>query len=412
MYDGRVSARGMVMQRPFLHVIALRPRLEEWARREGVPVQAIQPEKHRGVAHIDVFGQYAERLLERMRRREEVAKAFGYFGRSESLLYAELAAEVAEDDDLLDLAGLAAPGQPPPNLLFAAVHYLLLKGAGHPLARHYPSVSGSPIAPAEPAFPAFKDFCEVNTAPLRRLLTTRLVQTNDPGRCAILLPALALLAQKSEHPLALVELGSSAGLNLLLDRYAYDYSGRRLGESSLCFTCDLRGDLRPDNLHIPRLASRLGLDLHPVDVRDPDQDLWLRALVWPDQPERATQLLAAIALARPEPPRLIRGDAAADVGRAADLAADGELCVVSSFLWVQLGEDGQQRLLGELARISRRRRVHFVRFEWELGRPGARLELMEFESGEVGDQRPLAVAHEHGRWLEWLDPESSENATS
>ena len=396
------------MTRPFLHVIGLRPLLEAWSRREGIPVQAIQPEKHRQVAHIDLFGEYAEELLVRLRRREEVARAFAYFSRAESPLYAELSAEVAGDEELLDLAALARPGQPAPNLLFAAVHYLLLKGAEHPLARFYPSVSGPRAAPREPAFPAFKDFCRANATLLRQLLTTRLVQTNEPARCAVLLPALALLARRSGRPPSLVEIGSSAGLNLLLDRYAYDYSGLLLGESRLCFACELRGELRPP-LRIPALAGRLGIDLNPVDVGNPDQVLWLRSLVWPDQPERAAQLLSAIALARQDPPRLLRGDAVSEVRRAAELAGDGELCVVSSFLLLQLGEDGQTRLLEELAGTSRVRPLHLVRFEWEPGQPSARLALTEFAKGGISGERRLANAHEHGRWLEWLDAESSEN---
>jgi hypothetical protein len=68
VYDGRVSARGWVMRAPFLHVIGLRPVLLDWATRHGIPPQAIQPEKHRAVAHIDVFGEFAERLLERFDR--------------------------------------------------------------------------------------------------------------------------------------------------------------------------------------------------------------------------------------------------------------------------------------------------------------------------------------------------------
>ena len=62
-YHGQVSARGWVMERPFLHVIALRPVLEEWARARGIPLRAIQPEKRRRVAHIDLFGRFAENLL-------------------------------------------------------------------------------------------------------------------------------------------------------------------------------------------------------------------------------------------------------------------------------------------------------------------------------------------------------------
>ena len=65
-YHGTPSARGFVMTRPFLHVIGLRPALEDWAHANGVPLEAIQPEKRRRVAHIDVFGDYALRLLARV----------------------------------------------------------------------------------------------------------------------------------------------------------------------------------------------------------------------------------------------------------------------------------------------------------------------------------------------------------
>jgi hypothetical protein len=67
-YDGQRSERGLIMHRPFLHVIGLRPVLEEWALRQGVPRRAIQPEGRRRVAHIDVFGTYAERLIDRLHR--------------------------------------------------------------------------------------------------------------------------------------------------------------------------------------------------------------------------------------------------------------------------------------------------------------------------------------------------------
>lgn len=63
-WHGRRSVRGFVMERPFLHVIALRPVLVEWASRHGIPPHAIQPERRRKVAHIDVFGELAQRLID------------------------------------------------------------------------------------------------------------------------------------------------------------------------------------------------------------------------------------------------------------------------------------------------------------------------------------------------------------
>ena len=141
-YHGTRSARGFVMTRPFLHVIGLRPVLAEWAEARGIPPQAIQPEKRRRVAHIDVFGDFALQLLARFDPVEAATASFRLFTRVGSQLYARLSAGVLEDPELLALAATAPAGQPPPNLLFAAVHYLLLRGASHPLARLYPSLNG------------------------------------------------------------------------------------------------------------------------------------------------------------------------------------------------------------------------------------------------------------------------------
>lgn len=66
-YDGLRSGRGVVMRPPFLHVIGLRPVLEDWALRHGFPPGAIQPEGKRRVAHIDAFGTHAQVLVDRLR---------------------------------------------------------------------------------------------------------------------------------------------------------------------------------------------------------------------------------------------------------------------------------------------------------------------------------------------------------
>ena len=138
-----------------------------------------------------------------------------------SRLYGRLARAVATDRELLSLAAHAAPGQPAPNLFLAAVHHLLLGGADHPLRRFYPSVGGH--GRGDPA-PAFRDFCRVHREYLAALLAARRVQTNEVRRCALLVPAIgAAWRRLEERPLALVEVGAAAGLNLGWDRYRYVY---------------------------------------------------------------------------------------------------------------------------------------------------------------------------------------------
>jgi len=403
-YAGTRSPRGMRMDRPFLHVIGLRPRLEQWGRGHGLRPEWIQPEKRRGVAHYDVFGEFAQRLIDRLQRREEVRRHFALFlARFESPLYGQLAQGIVADPTILDLAGRAPRGQPPANLLFGAVHYLLLKGLGHPLAAYYPSVNTS-VLRGEP-YPAFREFCAEHEGRILDLLATRRVQTNDVARSAVLLPGFSVVAARADRPLALVEIGASAGLNLLFDRYSYDYgNGNVCGdpESKVRIECSVRSELVPP-LEMPRVAWRLGIDLKPVDIRDTDQALWLRALVWPDQPWRSELLLAAIRLAQANRSEIIQGDALEVLPRAAAIApVDAALCIFSSYTVYQFSPEQQDRLAAVLEGIAATRDLYRLSFEWHPGEESY-LELASFEGGRREDLR-LASAHDHGRWLKWLDP--------
>ncbi len=187
-----------------------------------------------------------------------LARKFHVFGRVEapqldSPMYAELSYGVSNDPDLIALAGRTRLGQPPPNMLFAAVQYLLQDDTGHELRRHYPAISGQP-RPPEAAFPAFRDFCLQHADRIAELLATRRTQTNVILRCACLLPAFSAIARVTGRPLALIEIGPSAGLNLNWDRFRYCYRDAD-GEPALHWGPDpspvlldsvLRGRERPD----------------------------------------------------------------------------------------------------------------------------------------------------------------------
>jgi hypothetical protein len=215
-------------------------------------------------------------LVEPM-QTETHAQRFERFAEQEcrgvSPLYERLSLGIAADPELLALAAHAGAGQPAPNLLLAAVHFLLLKGARHALSAHYPSVR-RPSARGAPApldelgepYPAFRSFCDEHAATLQHLISTRLVQTNEVRRSACLLPAFGLVARRGgDRPLALVEIGASAGLNLLWDRYGYDYGqGRRYGDphSPVQISCTPRGtSLRPFPQKFPLVVFRARLTL-------------------------------------------------------------------------------------------------------------------------------------------------------
>ena len=139
-------------------------------------------------------------------------------------------------------------------------------------------------------------------------MLSRSTQTNEPGRCATLLPVFARLPQ----PLALIEVGASAGLCLLPDRYAYSYEGHYVRPQDAradapVFPCRASPNT-PLPHAVPRIVWRVGLDLNPLDVADVEQMRWLETLVWPEQTGRAERLRAAVQIARADPPRLLRGD--------------------------------------------------------------------------------------------------------
>lgn len=209
---------------------------------------------------------------------EDVEEAFGWYAdwaNGVSPLYERLARGAATDTDVLAIAAEAPESQPPPNLLLAAVHMLLLEGSDHPLAGFYPTCTDNVIDPSETdPLPALREFCLEHESRLRRLVNTRRVQTNAVGRSAVLYPSFGELVRSGAHqPLATVELGSSAGLNLYWDRYRYeyeDYGTYGAVDSPVHIESAVRGTIDPPLLESP-----------PV-VTNADDVTWLHALVIPD----------------------------------------------------------------------------------------------------------------------------------
>src|SRR5207302_3829596 len=158
---------------------------------------------------------------------EKTARLFHYFAGTiyadRSPLYMNLALRVAEDSELLRLAASVEEKAALPNLFFAAVHLLLLKGEHHQLAAFYPSLNNS-SKHYDYVYPYFRSFVLERKNGIGEIIRTRSVQTNEVGRCAVLVPAFELAARQAKNrPLALIEIGSSAGLTLLWDRYHYRY---------------------------------------------------------------------------------------------------------------------------------------------------------------------------------------------
>lgn len=319
-----------------------------------------------------------------------------------SPLYERLSHGVARDREMLELAGHAQRGQPAPNILLGAVHYLLLEDPSHPLARYFPSVGGT-REPDEEAWTLFREFCESRRDDMLPLMASKRVQTNEVRRCTTLLPALHVAHTQvdPERPMFLVEVGASAGLNLLIDKWAYAYSrGARIGTSTLTLECEERG---PHDLPLPaaspRIGGRLGIDIHPVDITDESQTRWLQALIWPELLDRFTRLRAALDIARQDPPPVVAGDALDTLTEhVATVPEDCVPVVFHSYVACQMGREGRTRLAKQLADSTRR--IAYVSMEQGKEDPWPVIRAGVVGNG-VADAPRVGYCHFHGEWIHW-----------
>lgn len=318
----------------------------------------------------------------------ETAARYTHFAEHEaqgrSPLYEVLSRGVADDADVLALLDGVPEPKRQPNLLFAAAMYL---------------------GGAQPDYPTFRQFVLEHRDEVEALLLTHSTQTNEAGRCSVLLPALGLIP----GPLALLEVGASAGLCLLPDRYGYDYGeGRRLGvlDSAVQLTCRTIGPV-PLPERMPEVVWRAGLDLAPVDVRDDDAVRWLEACVWPDQPHRLARLRAAVSVAREDPPRVVAGDLLeATAALAAEAPRDATLVIFHTTVLMYVAPEDRARFAATVAGIdavwlSNEAEGVFPSLDGLMPRlelPGTIPMLLGRNGSEV-----LAVSDPHGTWLAWPD---------
>jgi len=326
-----------------------------------------------------------------------------------SPLYQVLTAHVATDDDLLALAAKAKAGQPPANLLLAAVHFLLQKGhRDDALAAYYPSLGGTRMADAD-AGPAFARFVWTHEDAIIALIGKEVTNTNEVGRAALLLPGFQMVAAEAGAPLALIEIGPSCGLVLCWDQYGYHYGDVAVGDlaSPVQLSPEVRGAQPPVQTKLPEVIARTGLELHPADLDDPHTLAWQRALIWPEHVERAARFEDAFAIAKTVAPTIIAGDAVETIGAVIDAAPpDAALCIHHSFVMYQLPTERKAALSKLLRAASETRPIWRLGVEWAGGEniPAPEnenaVELARYEGGAVSRQR-LAFCDPHGRWLEW-----------
>ncbi|GGI47214.1 hypothetical protein BCL57_001914 [Agromyces flavus] len=321
----------------------------------------------------------AESTAERYRVFAEVE------ARGTSPVYADWALGVAGDPATIDLIDELPAAKRQPNLVFTAARF-----------------HGAPSGP----YPPFRDWLRAHWSDVRATASTHATQTNEAARCALHIPVLAAI----DGPLALLEVGTSAGLCLFPDRYSYRYPGHPLlhpvdGPSPVVIDCATTGPVPvPD--HLPEVVWRGGIDLNPLGVRDPDDLAWLDALIWPEHDDRRARLRAAAAIVAADPPRIVAGDLDAELDAlVAEAPADATLVVFHTAVLAYVDAPGRAHFAEHVRRLP----GHWLSVEGRTVMPGIRVrEDVPNESSDVVvalDGVQLAWAQPHGRAVRWVpDP--------
>ncbi|WP_052866391.1 DUF2332 domain-containing protein [Streptomyces niger] len=360
--------------------------------------------------------------------------------RGVSRAHEELTARISQDPEFCDLLAASLPpgNKQQPNLLLAAVRYL-----DGPHAAQGPR--------GDFAYRTWREWTIRHWDDVRDVMMRRLTQTNEPARCAALLPVLARLPQ----PLALLEVGAAAGLCLHPDRYRYRYDGGpEFGApgSPVVFPCRTSPGT-PVPAALPQVVWRAGIDLEPLDPSDPDDVRWLQALVWPGSEhdtdpgtdvgtsvgadigagtgatigtdvgagigadiragiradvgaDRAGRQLAAIEAVRGAPPApLVRGDLLDELpALAAQAPREATLVVFHTAVLTYLPLERREEFVRVVRSLLADRPGHWVSQEhhsvlpWL---PGPRPADAHHLTLAV-DGRPVALTEQHGRSVQWL----------
>lgn len=301
----------------------------------------------------------------------------------QSAIYEAWAYGVADDEAVLELLATLPRPKRQPNLLFACSRLL-----------------GCPVA----SYAELREWLLANWDAVAEQMLARATQTNEPRRCALLLPVLGMI----DTPIALLEVGASAGLCLYPDRYSYSYDGRRIdpsgGPSSVLLECETTGN-PPIPHSMPEIAWRAGIDLNPLDLSNDDDVIWLETLVWPEQEERRKRIHAAIDIVRAHPPHIVKGDGIDDLpALVAEAPKDLTLVIVDSASIVYMMPEPRARFIEYVSSLPAR----WISNEGRGIVPSAAAQLPETGARELSefvlalDGNALAFTGAHGQRLDWL----------
>ncbi|WP_300267549.1 DUF2332 domain-containing protein, partial [Microbacterium sp.] len=279
---------------------------------------------------------------------ESVRERYRRFARDEapgrSELYRQWAEGVADDAPVQSILERIPATRRQPPLVFAVTRML-----------------GAPVA----AFETWRAFVLAHADEVVDECAARRLQTNEPLRLAALLPALTEI----DGPIALLELGASAGLCLYPDRYSYrfvdaDGDMRAVldpvdGPSPAVLTSEVCGEM--PTLRMPQVTWRAGIDLDPLDAGDERDRAWLESLVWPGETGRAERITAALEVVRSDPPIMVRGDAREHLSALAASAPTGATLVITTpGVLVHIPRAERTALITEIRELATRRSARWI----------------------------------------------------
>lgn len=342
---------------------------------------------------------------------------------------------LAHEPNVMDLLRPLPAAKQHPVSLLVAMRYLMLNGVAgdHVLTRMYDLPEGRWGRDA--ALIGFLSFCDNFHGQLKTVMSERNVQTNEVKRGLVLLPAILEVGRLVNRPLALIEFGASAGLNLMFDSHDYGYRyadgfesrfladphprGSRSEKDHLLLTTAIGARAPHLNSPFPEIRVRSGIDLNPLDPANADDAAWLRAAIWPSDVQCMQRLDRALDLAARNRDRVVqRGDMLTDTPALLDdIDPRLDVCLFSSNVTTWMSSAQHDQFTRMLVDVSRQRSIWFISFEEPgtiqgLDVPrGVRsdeflLALQKYEGGEV-ESRLLGVAQGRVDYLNWLDPSTT-----
>jgi len=317
-------------------------------------------------------------------------------------------AERLDDSTLIGSRILAWPGDPTgqgdalPLRVCGALHGLARANQEPELAALYREAPQR--ASAEDLWRTIQGVLARNTPHFEAYLATA-PQTNEVGRSAVLMCGFLEIAKRCDLPLQLFEIGCSAGLNLIADRYRYRFGATEWGDPSAALLLEpqWRGPAPPVDAHL-RVAERSGCDVAPLDVTVEAERARLVSYVWADQIDRLQRLQSAMDTALRDPPKLERMEAADWVEQRIPVlpTTRGQVRVLfHSVVWRYFPPETQRRIEAHMERCGAQAHIDtplaWLRFELVNSAPGASLTLRFWPGGK---ETLLALAQPHGRSIE------------